>query len=490
MYRYIIIFLLTFIVVCGFAQDIEVKKFETLEIDHTAATNYRNDNNGNPCALLIVNSLKEGLEFEGWIIGDVERRKESYYVYVANGAKHIKIKHADFQTKDVVFNDYAVSALKGGTTYVLQLADDTKDIINKVYRLGWNLNKMEVPSSAKIFLNMAATRGDVKAQIAMAQLSLTGKVSVGKFLNENKGLYWINKLLAKGDSTCLDSMPGELMYTYACQLIWNGIRYDGWNTDTLKNKSVYTKASEFEIKACLKGFKDAGNELFEDYPKGNGLPKYVKEIIRCCEDSVKKGNEKAMECLGLIYEKGIGTEANLTLAADWFYSLYETNHSSTNLCRVYGNPQYPIDEEKLIFLQKQAKEGCHEALYQLGLMYEEGRYFPLDYEKAMDLYCQKAKLHKGIQYRKAILYCKRKEFDKALKEAEKLMHEVHEPGVDLMNLRCLRDILSIYRVESGYSFFRDMRNSPNECIKELSDLAKLGHKDAQEFLEQINKQKK
>lgn len=489
--RFRLLFYVTFLGLSNaFAQDIEVKKFETLEIDHTAAINYRNDNNGNPCALLIVNSLKEGLEFEGWIIGDVERRKDSYYVNVANGAKHVKIKHADFQTKDVVFNDYAVGALKGGTTYVLQLADDTKDIINKVYRLGWNLNKMEVPSSAKTFLNMAATRGDVKAQIAMAQLSLTGKVSVGEFLNENKGLFWINKLLAKGDSTCLDSMPGELMYAYACQIIRDGIRYDGWNTDTLKNKSVYTKASEFEIKACLKGLKDAGNELFEDYPKGNGLPKYVKDIVRCCEDSANIGNVKAMECLGLIYEKGLGINIDLSAAAEWFHRLYQTNRSSTDLCRIYGNSQFPINESQLKFLQNQANEGNAEALYQLGLMYEEGRHVPINQEKAMDLYNINANSsHKGIIFRKAILCCKKKELDMAMQEAEKLMHKVHEPGTDLMNLRCLRDILSFYKVESGYSFFRENRNLPNECIKELSHLAQQGHQEAKAFLEQINKEK-
>lgn len=484
----LLLILILLIPVWGVAQDIEVKKFEPLVKDLAAVTNYRNDNNGNPCALLIVQSLKEDLEFEGWVIGDVERKNDAYLVYVANGAKHIKIKHADFQTKDIMFGDYATSSLKGGQTYVLQLVDETKDIVKMVYRLGWNLNGMEVPGAAKTFLNMAASRGDVKAQIALAQLSLTGKVSVGEYLSENKGLYWINKLLEKGDSTCLDSMPGELMCAYACQLIWNGIRYDGWNTDTLKNKSVYTKAGEFEVKACLKGFKDAGNELFEDYPKGNGLPKYVKDIILCCEDSAKNNNEKAMECLGLIYEKGIGTEVNLPLAADWFLRLYNKNKFGDNLCRVYGNRHFPIDKDKLLFLQSQAKEGNPEALYQLGLMYEEGRNYPLDQEQALVLYCRNANsVHKGILFRKAVLLCKRKDFDKAMKEAEKLLHEVDEPGIDLVNLTCLRDLLSYYKVESGYSFFRD--NLPDKCINDLSLLAKQGHKEAQEFLEQINKQK-
>ena len=152
------------------AQDIEVKKFELLKDDQTAAT-YRNDQNGNPCALLIVQSLKEGLEFEGWVVGDVERKENDYWVFIANGAKHIKVIHADYHTKDVVFADHGTNILQGGQTYTLQLVDDTKDIINKVinkvYSLGWNLNDIEVPRKAKILLKMAAMRGDAKAQIAM-----------------------------------------------------------------------------------------------------------------------------------------------------------------------------------------------------------------------------------------------------------------------------------------------------------------------------------
>lgn len=469
-----------------FAQDIEVKKFEPLEKDQTEVMSFRNDNNGNPCALLIVHSLKDGLEFEGWVVGDVERKNDTYWVYIANGAKHIKIKHTDFQTKDVVFGDYAVSALKGGASYSLQLVDDTKDIVNKVYRLGWNLNEMEVPSSAKTLLNMAATRGDVKAQIAMAQLSLTGKVSVGEFLNENKGLYWINKLLEKGDSTCLESMPGELMFAYACQLILNGIHYDGWNTDTLKNKSVYTKASEFEIKACLKGFKDAGNELFEDYPQSHGLPQYVKEIICCCEDSAKNKNEKAMECLGLIYEKGIGTEVKLPLAADWFNRLYEVNHSSTNLCRLYGNPKFPFDQEKMTFLQDQANKGETEAIYQLGCMYEVGRNVQKDVRKAIELF-NKCDLrndghhsaHVGAVVHLARLYYNNGDIDKAV---DLLVHGISRPNMDATYL------LAVMRY-GGIGSHSLVRGGKDKAISSLSSLAKQGHQEAKAFLEQINKQK-
>ena len=194
------------------AQDIEVKKFELMSKDQTEGMSMRNDNNGNPCALLIVHSLKKGLEFEGWVVGDVDYEDDAYWVNVADGAKHIKIKHADYQTKDVIFGDYNISSLKSGEAYNLYLIDDNKDIINKIYSKGWNIEDFEIPQNVKQILRSAASRGDKKAQVAMAQLTL---IKNGDSNQNEPAYHWIEQLLLKGDSSCLDVMPGELMYIMA-----------------------------------------------------------------------------------------------------------------------------------------------------------------------------------------------------------------------------------------------------------------------------------
>jgi TPR repeat protein len=477
-----LLILLALVPICISAQDIEVEKFEQLDGNQTTVTNFRNDSNGNPCALLIVQSLKDGLKFEGWVVGDVERKDKAYWVFVANGAKHIKIKHADYQTKDIVFSDYAVRALKGGVTYALQLEDDIKDIINKVYLLGWNLNDLEVPNNARSFLKMAATRGDVKAQIAMAQLSLEGHVNVQGGLVNHRGLFWINKLLAAGDSTCLEDMPGELMYAYALQL-FGEISSDTslGRFDAQKERSVCTKISEYLIKACNKGFIQAGNHLFGHYPMSNGLPQYSKDIIRCCEDSSKVGNISAMVCLGNIYEKGIGEMVDLTKAEKWYRRLYEYKSWGSDLCRIYGNKLFPISQKNMIFLQDQADKGDNEALFQLGYMYEEGRNFTLNEEKALQLY-NKCGHHKEALYRAAIILCKKKEYEEASKKAIQLLHEERE---NISNLECLRGILMYNEVDSGLSFFKGSRE---EGFNILTTLAKQGHKEAKEFIKEIKNQ--
>ena len=472
-----------FFIVQIHAQDIEVKKFEPLEKDQTAVTSPRKDINGADCALVIVQSLKKGMEFEGWVVGDVDYKEDCYWVYMANGSKHLKMKHANYQTKDVIFGAYGINSLKSGATYMLSITDDVNDIVNKVYSLGWNLNKMDVPDNVKTFIRMAATRGDAKAQVAMAQLSLEGHVNMLDGQVNHRGIVWINKILASGDSTCLEEMPGELMYAYALQLISDGC-YSGdissdrslGRVDTVKERKVYTKVSEYEIKACNKGFIQAGDDLFEDYLKSNGLPQYSKDIIRCCEDSSKVGNTKAMVCLGNIHEKGIGEKVDLAKAEKWYRRLYEYNSlGSSDLCRIYGNKLFPIGKEHMAFLQNQADKGNCEALFQLGYMYEEGRNFTQSEEKALQLY-NKCGRHKEALYRAAIILCRNKEYEDALKKAIELLHEEHE---NISNLNCLRGIFMYNGVKSGYSFFSGNRE---EGFNLLSTLAKQGHKDAKDFL--------
>lgn len=458
------------------AQDIEVKKFEPMEKDQTPILSPRKDINGNDCALVLVNTLKKGMEFEGWVVGDVDYKDDAYYVYMANGAKHINIKHPDYQTKKVLFSEYGIGNVKGGQLYSLCIVDDTKDVINKVYSLGWKLSGFEVSERAKTFLNMSARRGDRKAIIALTQLSVGGNVQKGEFLEQNKGLHWIESLLEKGDSTCLDSMPGELMHVYACKIIRDGISHDRSpnRVDTYKERIIYTEASKYEIKACLKGYKEAGNDFFMDYIQGNGLPEYKKEVIRLCLDSVSIGNAKAMTCLGYIYENGICEETDLQTAAKWYKKAFETdsaNQNKTDLCRVYGNSRYPIDEETLSFIKQKAEEGLLEALFQLGCMYEEGRNVEKNVEKAVELYKQSkptifdSNRHHGAAYRLAKIYYDRKDY----KEAENLLRGLYD---DELDARYLRAII----------LFQDTRNYKVDAYNILSDLSKKGYQKATEFI--------
>ena len=459
---FIFLCLLSFNINC-FPQNIGVKKFEPLELYKKEKIKQRNDNNGNPCALLIVQSLKEGLEFDGWIIGNIERKDDVYMVFMANGAKHILIKHADYQTEDVVFKDYGTNALKGGLTYFIHLADETKDFINKVYRLGWNMNDIEVPDDVISYFNMAAMRNDTRAQIAMALLSLKAKED--EKINIENSLYWINQLLVEGDSTCLESMPGKLMYAYANQLVGKAVVNKNTNNE---KKSLYTDACCMYLKAFLGGYNEC-SRLFEYYPLGDGLPLYHDKIVQICKDSASSDVEKAMSCLGYVFERGICEPTNLKEAAKWFRKAYDNNPSDitkTNLCRVYGNKDFPIDNESIDFIKKQSEDGLPEALFQMGRMYEEGYIYSQDTEKAIELYNKTIELsswekpHSEAAYRLARIYY---EQDKT-REAEKMLKGIFSD--DALFLKA--EIRYMYDPEGAYLTFLD--------------LSKRGYKRATEFI--------
>lgn len=461
------------------AQKLNVESFITKINDVTARTQPRQDINGNDCALVMVRTLKKGMEFEGWVIGNVDYKNDTYFVYMANGAKHLNIKHPDYQTKKVLFSEYGIGDLKGGQLYSLCLVDETKDIINKVYSLGWNLDNYEVSEKAKTFLNMSAKRGDKKAMIALAQLSVGADVQSGLSLEQNKGLYWINKLLELGDSAFLDSMPGKLMHVYARKLISDGVSHDrsANSVNTYKEKEVYTNASRYCLKACLNGYKEAGNDFFVNFIQGNGLLEYRKEVLRLCMDSASAGNAKAMTSLGHIYEKGICGELNLQTAGKWFRKAYESdpsNQCKTDLCRIYGNSQYPIDEEAMTFIKTQAAEGLQEALFQLGCMYEEGRNAKQDIEKAIDLYKQAVFVdrpynrHQGATYRLAKIY-----YDRNNYEAVEKVFGILGLYDNELDSRYLRAII-MYQDKRG-NFKPDVYNI-------LSDLSKKGYQKATDFI--------
>lgn len=113
----IIVFLLYSIV--SLAQELIVKSFQENAKDLSASTNQRLDNNDDPCALVKVHIASAGVQFEPNVIGDVAFKVNEYWVYLPAGTKHLKIKHPNYLTMDVVFADYGIKSLEKKMTYDL-----------------------------------------------------------------------------------------------------------------------------------------------------------------------------------------------------------------------------------------------------------------------------------------------------------------------------------------------------------------------------------
>ena len=128
------------------AQDIEVKKFEPLEKDQTAALSPRKDINGVTCGLVKVQINEDGVEFEGNIIGDVVNHSSEYWVYLSKGTKRLNLKHPNYIPVTIVLGDYGVARIESNRTYSLVLkANHKKNTVSN--KMGKVLLKVQPPNA-------------------------------------------------------------------------------------------------------------------------------------------------------------------------------------------------------------------------------------------------------------------------------------------------------------------------------------------------------
>lgn len=115
-------------VICTFccfilhAQELTVKSFKENTKDLAASTSIRKDNNDEPCALVKVQLTAAGAQFEPNVVGNIAYKVNEYWVYLPKGSKHLKVKHPNYLTKDIVFADYNVPFLQSKMTYELVIA--------------------------------------------------------------------------------------------------------------------------------------------------------------------------------------------------------------------------------------------------------------------------------------------------------------------------------------------------------------------------------
>ena len=102
-----------------FAQKLTVESFKLAGSDLTAQTQPRKDLNDRNCALIKVGIGLQGVQFEGGIMGNVENKTGEYWVYMPQGNRQLKVKHANYAPVMVTFADYGVEKLESNRTYEL-----------------------------------------------------------------------------------------------------------------------------------------------------------------------------------------------------------------------------------------------------------------------------------------------------------------------------------------------------------------------------------
>ena len=138
-----------------FAQKLTVESFKLAGSDLTAQTQPRKDLNDRNCALIKVGIGLQGVQFEGGIMGNVENKTGEYWVYMPQGNRQLKVKHANYAPVMVTFADYGVEKLESNRTYELIITASGGTQIAQNQRLTIRYS----PSSATVLVDNKMVKG-------------------------------------------------------------------------------------------------------------------------------------------------------------------------------------------------------------------------------------------------------------------------------------------------------------------------------------------
>ena len=153
-----------------FAQKLTVESFKLASSDLTAQSQSRKDLNDRNCALIKVGIGLQSVQFEGSIMGNVENKTGEYWVYMPQGNRQLKVKHANYAPVMVTFADYGVEKLESNRTYELIITASGGTQVAQKQRLTIRYS----PSSATVLVDnkmVKGTNGVVQTTLPIGQHS-------------------------------------------------------------------------------------------------------------------------------------------------------------------------------------------------------------------------------------------------------------------------------------------------------------------------------
>ena len=180
------LFLLFVAISSTLAQELKIKTFKLASSDLTAQTQPRKDLNNKNCALIKVGVGLQGVQFEGGIMGNVENKTGEYWVYMPQGNRMLKVKHANYAPVMVNFADYGVEKVESNRTYELTITA-SGNVVGPV-DAGGNFYALTVsPKDAKVsidgVLQSSSSDGEYSAMLPYG--SHTYKVEAGGYISKS-----------------------------------------------------------------------------------------------------------------------------------------------------------------------------------------------------------------------------------------------------------------------------------------------------------------
>ena len=410
----------------AFAQDIEVKKFELLEKDQTAALSPRKDINGVNCGLVKVAIKETGVHFEGNIIGEVEHRDAEYYVYLAQGTKRLNIKHSKYLPITIVFSDYGINKISSGKVYKLELLAEKQNTV-KTNKTGMVIIQV-IPSNAELLVDntpvekessglytMHLTVGKHLYSARINDFSVNGQVlkvggKMAKYKIDLTSFYSCLQVTSMTDDAYI-YVNGE----YKSQKTWKGMVMPGKYLLEARKNGCSTKSSTIEIQEndsininlgsldMLMGKLQiktvpSGCKVFIDHQEV-GLSPLTLENLNIGTHTIDIKHDQCQSFYQVIeIEEGQNRllSCNLTFkdkVSEWMVKAEEGDREAQynlaecymyNMSHISGWDKSMTNHKKAFeWYKKSAEQGYDNAQYALTLCYINGSGTPQDYSKSL-----------------------------------------------------------------------------------------------------------
>lgn len=161
-------------------------------------------------------------------------------------------------------------------------------------------------------LKSLAVQGDVKAQ---SELGINYKIGYEAPLDLEEAFRWLKKASESGDAQAQYYLAG--MYD----------RGDGVDEDL-------NKALEWYLMSANQGYADAQFSLAKDYLIGwSAAPEDAIKSFEWATRAALQDHIMAQNWLGMLYDKGLGTQKNKTMAKEWYGRA--CSNDIKNYCRDY-----------------------------------------------------------------------------------------------------------------------------------------------------------
>jgi TPR repeat protein len=171
----------------------------------------------------------------------------------------------------------------------------------------------------------------------------------------------------------------------------------------------FQQALTWDRKAADKGSDDARVAVGAFYSEGWGVPKDYTQALGWFRKAADHGNASAQFIVGNCYRRGLGVKQDDKQALAWYRKSADQGYvgAQSVLGSFYseGRGVTKDSDQAMVWYRKAADQGDRQAQYALGDMYSSGPANIRDYGQAMSLYQKAANQgHTAAEYRMGVLY--------------------------------------------------------------------------------------